>query len=325
MTIKCKSTSKFLTISTFSGLALVGLTAASLTTSGVEAQAALSQQSTEAQFTPIALSPSTQFASLGQPQIQAQMASPLPKFDMNDAAGRYVALVQEADRMANLPNLSSLEIARALATTSQVSGKGISEGAGAYASEIAATQSEFAGGLRTTVNLLGREAVLERLRDNPDQFLAMVAGAQQASRAAGGALAASSAKLARAQEVLGQAAYSVQAQSWSQQEVDTPAALAAHRHAATLPITRSQAPLTNFAALPSEGPVNGRFLLAASYKILGEDEKAAQILDRPIGRQCIQLNVRQCLAASQYPYEHLFCLSKHSFGEASACVSQATK
>ena len=304
-----------------------------LTFAGVkaDAQSAFAAPNTEAAFTPVALSTSTSenlvFASLTPPQARAQAVSPLPKFNMADAARRYVALVQEADRMANLPSLSAGAIAQALAVTSQTSGKGISEGAGAYATQIAASNAEFAAGLRTVVNLMGREAVLARLKSDPDAFLAMIAGSSQAARTASGALVASEAKLAQAQEVLGEAAYHVQTQSWSQQVVDTQATLAAHRAAANQPLERAD--ITTLQSAPaSDAPLNGRYLLAASYKILGDDVSATEVLDKPLGRMCmnrVQLNVRQCLAASQYPYEHLFCLSKHSFGETLGCVKDVVK
>jgi hypothetical protein len=51
-------------------------------------------------------------------------------------------------------------------------------------------------------------------------------------------------------------------------------------------------------------------------------------LDKPLGRMCmnrVQLNVRQCLAASRHPFEHSFCLSQHSFGETHKCVSEVAK
>lgn len=303
-----------------------------------DAQSTFATPNTEATFTPVGLGASANgageqsggflLASLPTATPRAQSSTPMPRFDLNETAARYVALVREADRMANLPSLSSEAIAQALRVTSQTSGKGISEGAGAYATQVAASNGEFASGLRTTVNLLGRDVVLERLKSNPDAFLAMIAGSRQASRSASGALAASEAKLAHASEVLGEAAYSVQTQNWSQRIVDTQATLAAHRQAANLPMGQVEAADFGAPAPMSDAPINGRYLLAASYQILGEDGAATEILDKPLGRMCmnrVQLNVRQCLAASQYPYEHLFCLSKHSFGETLGCVKDTVK
>jgi hypothetical protein len=311
---------------------VIAVCAVSIVAPQVDAQDAFATPNPETAFTPIALSGQTTdnlvLASLSPTSPLLQASSPLPRFDMTDAAQRYVTLVNEADRMANLPVLSTDAIAQALRVTAQTSNTGISEGAWAYATQVAASKGEFAAGLRTVVNILGREAVFARLKSDPDAFLALISGAREAVQAASGALAASETKLARAQEILGEAAYSVQTLSWSQSAVDTQATLAAHRQAAVSPLPRSEVapPVLVFQA--SDAPINGRYLLAASYRILGDDVAASEILDRPLGRMCmnrVQLNVRQCLAASQYPYEHLFCLSKHSFGETLGCVKDTVK
>jgi hypothetical protein len=323
---------------TTSAIVLACLSTASL---NADAQTALETQSAQAAYTPIGQTNGNEgpnpliFASLvspasSRPPVTSPVSSmsPMPRFSLVEAAGRYSALVREADRMANLPSFSRDAIAQALHVTSQTSVKGISEGAGAYAAQVAANHGEFASSLRTTVNLLGRDAVLARLKSDPEAFLALVSGSKQASQNASGALAASTSKLARAETILGEAAYSVQTQSWSQQVVDTPAALAAHRQAAQIPLDRADFTTQAVPVEPSDAPINGRYLLAASYQILGDDAAATQVLDKPLGRTCmnrVQLNVRQCLAASQYPYEHLFCLSKHSFGETNGCVKDAVK
>jgi hypothetical protein len=319
-------------------IGIVAFSGISAIVAQADAQSVFASPNTEAAYTVVALnsvatgatetSGAFMLASLPSATPRAQVASPIPRFDLHETAARYVALVREADRMANLSSLSTEAIAQALRVTSQTSGKGISEGAGAYATQVAASNPEFASGLRTTVNLLGRDVVLERLKTNPDAFLAMIAGSRQASRSASGALAASEAKLARASEVLGEAAYSVQTQNWSQRAVDTQATLAAHRQAANVPMGRADAVDLGASPPMSDAPINGRYLLAASYQLLGEDGAATEVLDKPLGRMCmnrVQLNVRQCLAASQYPYEHLFCLSRHSFGETLGCVKDSVK
>jgi hypothetical protein len=69
-------------------------------------------------------------------------------------------------------------------------------------------------------------------------------------------------------------------------------------------------------------------VLAASYRLLGDEVTATELLDKPMGRMCmnrVQLNVRQCIAASRYPYEHAFCLSQHSFGEALSCIKTSVR
>jgi hypothetical protein len=251
-----------------------------------------------------------------------------PKFDMNEAASRYVALVKEADRIATLNPLSADAIVSSLRLTARLSQRGMTEGAGAYIALTAASHAEFASSLATVVNLLGREVVLARLKENPQALFSLINGYESAMKLASGALSSSVATLGKAQDVLGEAAYSVQKDAWSQRVVDTPATLVMLRSEATAPAGLEEVTTWSLAPQISNDPISQRYMLAASYRLLGDDVSATEILDRPPGRLCmnrVQLNVRQCVAASQYPYEQLFCLSRHSFGEAMTCVKDATK
>lgn len=251
-----------------------------------------------------------------------------PKFDMTEAAARYVALVKEADRISTLNPLSVDAIMSSLRLTSRMSSRGITEGAGAYIALTAASQSDFASSFATVVNLLGKEAVMVRLKDNPQALFSMINGYGSASKLASGALSTSLATLTKAEETLGAAAYSVQRETWSQSVVNTDATLAMIRSEAAAPTNLEELTVWTLPPRISDDAINPRFMLAASYRLLGDDVAATQLLDKPAGRTCmnrVQLNVRQCIAASQYPYEHLFCLSKHSFGETNGCVKDALK
>jgi hypothetical protein len=254
--------------------------------------------------------------------------APKPRFDMVDAAARYVALVREADRMTRPNALAAESIASALTNTSRVSAKEITEGVGAYATLSIANDPAFRSGIETAVSLLGRDAALARLKESPATFLTMISGANEANRIASGAIIGSSAKLAAAQSALGDAAYALQKERWAMQVVDTQATLAAHRAAAASPSGLTPFAVSDLPAAAAEEPVNGRYVLAASFHLLGDDASATALLDKPLGRMCmnrVQLNVRQCIAASRFPFEHAFCLSQHSFGEANSCVRDSVK
>jgi hypothetical protein len=264
-------------------------------------------------------------------QAAATEASPAieaAKFDLVDAAARYVALVKEAERMS-LPNaLASESIASSLVTTSRLSYKDITEGAGAYAALSVADDPAFSASLKTATTILGADIVRKKLDEDPAALIALLAGSPRAKRIASGALTASIAKIDRAQTILGEAAYSVQKERWAMTAVDTGATLAAHRLAATQPSGLTPFTSSDMPAIEGDTSVHDRFVIAATYRLLGDDVAATKILDKPLGRMCmnrVQLNIRQCLAASQYPYEHLFCLSRHSFGESLSCVKDAVK
>jgi hypothetical protein len=277
-----------------------------------------------------AVTPEPSPATLPTPAPAAAPATAprVQKFDLNEAASRYVALVMEADRIATMKTLSPEALQTSLRVTSRMSSKGISEGAGAFAALTAASHSEFAASFATVVNILGRDAVIVRLKDNPDQLFGMINGYGSAVKLSSGALSSSLEKLVRAETVLGEAAYSVQKEAWAQRAVDTQGTLAALRAEALAPHGLDELTAWTMPPAISDDPLNSRYLLAASYILLGDQVSASEVLDRPLGKMCmnrVQLNIRQCVAASQFPYEHAFCLSRHSFGEASLCVKAATK
>jgi hypothetical protein len=272
--------------------------------------------------------PSPATSPAASPTPAPAPAPRVQKFDLNEAASRYVALVMEADRIATMKTLSPEALQTSLRITSRMSSKGISEGAGAFAALTAASHSEFAASFATVVNILGRDAVIVRLKDNPDQLFGMINGYGSAVKLSSGALSSSLEKLVRAETVLGEAAYSVQKEAWAQRAVDTQGTLAALRAEALAPHGLDELTAWTMPPAISDDPLNSRHLLAASYILLGDQVSASEVLDRPLGKMCmnrVQLNIRQCVAASQFPYEHAFCLSRHSFGEASLCVKAATK
>ena len=227
----------------------------------------------------------------------------VPAFDMAATAARFNALVGEAERLTTLRTLTPEAVQGALLSTARLSSSGISEGAASYAVLAASAHAPFASSLQTAVNLLGREAVMERLKNDPEAFLGLVASSNEAATIASGVMADSLAKMDKASEVLGEAAYSVQKEAWAQREMDPQLILAAHRTASTNPVELSPLGASDMRNTRAEVPLDKRFLVAAAY----------------------QLNVRQCLAASRYPYEPLFCLSRHSFQESSGCVRDTIK
>ena len=252
----------------------------------------------------------------------------LPAFDMAATAARFNALVGEADRLTTLRTLTPEAVQGALLSTARLSSAGISEGAASYAVLSASAHAPFASSLQTAVNLLGRDAVMERLKTDPEAFLGLVASSQEAATIASGVMADSLVKMDRASTLLGEAAYSVQKEAWAQREVDAQLVLTAHRAASSSAVELSPLGASDMRNTRAEVPLDKRFLVAAAYHVLGDDVASTKLISRTSGKMCmnrVQLNVRQCLAASRYPYEHLFCLSRHSFQESSGCVRDAIK
>ena len=309
--------------------------------SGIASQdASAAQVPTPAASEPPASAPAPEsapaLASSELPQttlpVEAIAAPPppaeLPAFDMAATAARFNALVGEADRLTTLRTLTPEAVQGALLSTARLSSAGISEGAASYAVLSASAHAPFASSLQTAVNLLGRDAVMERLKSDPEAFLGLVASSQEAATIASGVMADSLVKMDKASELLGAAAYSVQKEAWAQREVDAQLVLTAHRAASTSAVELSPLGASDMRNTRAEVPLDKRFLIAAAYHVLGDDVASTKLISRTSGKMCmnrVQLNVRQCLAASRYPYEHLFCLSRHSFQESSGCVRDAIK
>ena len=303
--------------------------------SGIASQdAGATQVPAPAVTEPLASAPAPEASELPQTTlpIEAIAAPPppaeLPAFDMAATAARFNALVGEADRLTTLRTLTPEAVQGALLSTARLSSTGISEGAASYAVLSASAHAPFASSLQTAVNLLGRDAVMERLKTDPEAFLGLVASSQEAATIASGVMADSLVKMDKASALLGEAAYSVQKEAWAQREVDAQLVLTAHRAASTSAVELSPLGASDMRNTRAEVPLDKRFLVAAAYHVLGDDVASTKLISRTGGKMCmtrVQLNVRQCLAASRYPYEHLFCLSRHSFQESSGCVRDAIK
>ena len=309
--------------------------------SGIASQdASAAQVPTPAASEPLASVPAPESApapaasELPQTTLPVEAIAPppppaeLPAFDMAATAARFNALVGEADRLTTLRTLTPEAVQGALLSTARLSSTGISEGAASSAVLSASAHAPFASSLQTAVNLLGRDVVMERLKTDPEAFLGLVASSQEAATIASGVMADSLVKMDKASTLLGEAAYSVQKEAWAQREVDAQLVLTAHRAASSSAVELSPLGASDMRNTRAEVPLDKRFLVAAAYHVLGDDVASTKLISRTSGKMCmnrVQLNVRQCLAASRYPYEHLFCLSRHSFQESSGCVRDAIK
>lgn len=252
----------------------------------------------------------------------------LPAFDMAATAARFNALVGEGDRLTTLLTLTPEAVQGALLSTARLSSTGISEGAASYAVLSASAHAPFASSSQTAVNLLGRDVVMERLKTDPEAFLGLVASSHEAATIAGGVMADSLVKIDMASPILGEAAYSVQKEAWAQREVDPQLVLTVHRVSSTSAVDLRPLGASDMRNTRAEVPLDKRFLVAAANHVLGDDIALTKLISRTSGKMCmtrVQLSVPPCLAASRYPYEHLFCLARYSFQESSGCVRDAIK
>jgi hypothetical protein len=87
---------------------------------------------------------------------------------------------------------------------------GISKGAASFALLSASAHASFAASLHAAGNLMGRDAVMEPLKTDPEAFLGLVVSSNEAANIAGGVMDDSLVKMDRASAILGEAAHDVQ-------------------------------------------------------------------------------------------------------------------
>ena len=225
-------------------------------------------------------------------------------------------------------------------------------GAIAYAALVALQNPQFVAGVRTyAVDPEGRRALAARLLSDPN-YAAALPSAPGAAGMISAALLADAAKVRHAGELVKQAAYDVQHQSWSSGEI--PGRDARLANAKTLssqptaaapdevqvlsaavngPDAAGMGPLSISAAplAPPYTPVVARGLALAALAALGEADTANvsaldQLMDDKTSDFCMsmaKLNVYQCLSVAKPYYEDVFCLGQHILLDTAQCVAKA--
>jgi hypothetical protein len=211
----------------------------------------------------------------------------------------------------------------------------------AYAALAALQEPAFIDGVERAAREDGREALVRRLLDQPEQALYLPAAEKAGARAAA-ALATRGKPLADDGRKVKQAAYDVQHQSWSKAKVADAAgrlARAKQLSAASFQPTGddkarlykavASRPAAGFGDTPT--PVLARALAVAALAVLdraGEDNAQAlqPLLTETRSASCLKmakLNLFQCLAVAGPHYEDVFCLGQHAMIDPGQCVNEA--
>lgn len=240
------------------------------------------------------------------------------------------------------------QVASAVRAGSAFTPRQLQRGAVALAAAVALSDSEFAEGfLRYSLHDEGRSTLARTIAERPD-YAASFPGADRAAGLAIAELDRLGADAWRQGRAVQQAAYEVQRQPWSKEQVamrdsrlQEAKALSAQNHAAdasaverlrSLALDRLPVPQIS---VPVSGPytdVVNRGLAVAALAALGEAgeanlEMVSRLLDEPMALDCLQtakLMYFQCLAsADQGHYEDIFCLGTHAMAETGQCVVRA--
>ncbi|MDR3513643.1 MAG: hypothetical protein P4L73_18555, partial [Caulobacteraceae bacterium] len=239
---------------------------------------------------------------------------------------------------------SGADVAQSLSQGESISPGQLLRGEVAFAAIAALQDPNFVANVRAfAADPAVREQMASTLVSNPGYAVAFK-GSDTAAGLAASAIIAQGRRLYDDGRSVKQAAYDVQAQSWSKSAVEdrsqrlanaknvsvinAAAAMdeVANLHAAA--IGQSQMPLHAPAATPPYSPVIVRGLAVAALAALGEagDENlvtmAPLFQDAPTAT-CLntaKLNLYQCLAVARPHYEDIFCLGQHVMMDTAQCV-----
>lgn len=265
------------------------------------------------------------------------------------AASAYRTYVQRASAIS--PSFTDgPSVQQSLVVAASYEPKQLLRGAIAYAALVGLQSPQFVAGVRTyAVDPVGRRDLAARLIADPNYASALPSAASAAGLIAA-TLDADSARMRRTGEQVKQAAYDVQRQTWSKDDVpDRDARLAVAKQVSAM----QTAPAANDVQLlraavngrDSAGvsmlgvsgealsapyaPVVSRGLALAALAALGEanDDIALQrLLEESSSAFCLnmsKLNLYQCLSVAKPYYEDVFCLGQHILLDTAQCMQKA--
>ena len=266
----------------------------------------------------------------------------LPDRILSDAAA-YEAYLERVSSTS--PGFTDgAQVALALKNGAAYEPSALVRGAIAFAAIAALEDSTFVAGVRTAGTTPEyRRAMAGYVLYNP-VYVFQFRNSDVAAGLAKQALGSDGLKLYAAGKAIKLAAYSVQHQAWSKEEVaDRGGRLAAVEAAASDPIPTADdripllqraasgvAPLTITApaAQPPYPPMVAHALQLAALAALGEAtdidyERLTAVTVDDDTTACLhmaKLNLHQCLAVAKPNYEDIFCLGQHAMSDTGACL-----
>ncbi len=274
-----------------------------------------------------------------QPKLYASLNAPTESYsgasaktsstELYELAGQFSALISESRRAAQSSSLASArEIAQSVDRSPRLTRASTIDGAKAYAVLAALHSTEFRENVTRVASELGHDNFKSRLSADPNA-IRQIRGYSEAKSFAAGALGDAYTIINDSSAVIRQASYDLQRQQWSKVEQAKQPRLEAIALSWNAPARRDGVQTANFATnARNNEPINDKILVAAALSAIGDDAAALNALGRDSGKFCANrayLNLRQCLAATRYAYEHTFCLSRHGYSDFSECAQSATR
>jgi len=236
-------------------------------------------------------------------------------------------------------------VAKGLRTGAAYEPAQLEEGMIAYGAIEALQDDRFVQGVEDAAEDEGREAMAERLIEDP-RAATGIDGAAEAARRIEAALGAEASPLVSAGAQVKSAAYAVQRQAWSKAivvdakgrlaEVKTLSAERAapsedDNQAMMLAVASARAPDDEGQA-PRFSPIEAKALALAAESVLGrahgaDRDRLSPLLTETDSAFCLKmakLNLYQCMAVAGPQYEDIFCLGQHAMYDTAQCVDRAT-
>lgn len=270
-----------------------------------------------------------------QPKLYASLNAPTGNLaasssvELYELAGQFSALISESRRAAETSNLASARaIAQSVDRSPRLTRSSTIDGAKAYAVLAAMRSNEFRNNVNQMANEMGHDAFRAKLSADPAS-IRQVRGYSEARSLASGALADAYGVINESSAIIRQASYDLQLQQWSKVEQAKQPRLEAVAVSWNAPISHGSFQNASFAiSARANEPVNDKIFVAAALSAINDNTGAINALGRDSGKFCANrayLNLRQCLAATRYAYEHTFCLSRHAYSDFSDCAQSATR
>lgn len=267
------------------------------------------------------------FASLS-PIVPGRMAAS-SSTEMYELAGQFSALVSESRRAAQGANLNSARaIAQSVDRSPRLTRASTIDGAKAYAVLAALRSNDFKAAVIQSANEMGRDAFIAKITSDASA-IRRLNGYAEAKNFASSALNDAYSTIGASSEIIRQASYDLQREQWSMVVQAKQPRLEAVAVSWNAPISGYAIEASNVAVnARANEPVNDKILVAAALSAINDHQDAILALGRDSGKFCANrayLNLRQCLAATRYAYEHTFCLSRHGYADFNDCAQSATR
>lgn len=240
-------------------------------------------------------------------------------------AGLFPAFAEEARRAALGESIvNAAQIANSIDRAPLLARSETIDGAKAYTVLAASMSAEFRAGITEVGTPMGREAFIARLVTDPS-FVKSIPGYSNAKDLGASGFGSHLQTISQSATSLNQASYDLQRQAWTRTAVAKEPRLAALATSWNTPLASANFDGTNLVTTGNVNhAINDRIMAAAALYIIRADQQVIEMLQLGSGRSCAfraYLNVRQCMSASKFPFEHTFCLSKHAQEEVKVCMT----